>query len=179
MDLQEKKYLVDSFATIQKLLKAKKAPKVRHVTSTHYYGQHKGNDVEKFVEYLDRFEIHVWKDTDGKMTMIEHSPIPDKEAGFNWLKKRGFNKSNIVKMDYTEYAYKDGTVGLYTIDDFLQSVILSYPAGKHEVIEKELRLEKAKVITVPYNNLLEQMGRLRSMNLKEIKKNGNQQNYQI
>lgn len=165
MKLQEKKYLVDSFNSIQKILKSKKAPKVNHVTSTHYYGQHSGNDVEKFVEYFDRFEIHVWKEVQGKFIMTDHSKIADKKEGIDWLKKRGFTKANVVKMEYSEFAYKDGTVGLYILDDFLYSVILNYPEGKHEKIEKELGLTKYKVITIPYNKFLDQMGKLRSLKL--------------
>jgi len=68
-------------------------------------------------------------------------------------------------MEYTEYAYKNGTVGLYVINDFLHSVVLYYPPDKHAAIEKEFGLEHAKVIAVPYNKLLDQMGRLQSMKL--------------
>lgn len=165
MKPQEKKYLVDSFADIQKILKRVGAKKGKEVVAIHYYGQHKGNDVEKFVEYTDRYEIHVLKEQNGRFTLTEHSPIPDKEAGMAWLKSRGYTMANIVKMAYTEYGYKDGTVGLYTIDDFLKSVILYYPPGQHETIEKEFGLQTAEVIRVPYNKLLEQMSRLRSMQL--------------
>lgn len=165
MKLQEKKYRVGSFTNILKILQDKGAKKIQEVTSTHYYGEHKGNDVEKFVEYVDRCEIHVLKESGGQFTMAEHKPIADKEQGLAWLKSRGFTKANIVKMDYTQYAYKNGTVGLYTIDDFLCSVILDYPHGQHETIEKEFGLQNTEVISVPYNKLLEQMGRLRSMKL--------------
>lgn len=165
MEHQEKKYLVDSFADIEKILKHVGAKKGKEVVAIHYYGQHKGNDVEKFVEYEDRCEIHILKESNGRFTLTEHSPIPDKEAGIAWLKSRGYTTANIVKMAYTEYEYKNGTVGLYIIDDFLHSVILYYPPGAHEAIEKEFGLQTAKVISVPYNKLLEQLGRLRSIQL--------------
>ena len=120
---------------------------------------------EKFVEYDDRFEIHILKEQDHLFTMKEHRVIPDKNSGFKWLKSRGFTIVNIIKMDYEEYAYKDGTVGLYTIDDFLHSVILYFPSGQHEVIEKEFQLNSSEVITIPYNKLLEKLGRLRSIKI--------------
>lgn len=165
MKPQEKKYLVDSFTTIQKLLKEKGTKKRQEIVSTHYYGQHVGNDVKKFVEYVDRYEVHALKEEDGKFTMTEHKQIADKEEGVSWLKGKGYTTANIVKMVYTEYEYKNGTVGLYIINDFLHSVILYYPSGLHDAIEKEFALQNAEVITVPYNKLLEQMGRSRSIKL--------------
>ena len=166
MKHQEKKYRVDSFTEILKLLNEKGAKKEKEIISTHYYGQHRSNDVEKFVEYSDRFEIHILKETDGRFTMTEHRPIPDKNAGLDWLKNRGFTTVNIVKMAYAEYTYKNGTVGLYTIDDFLYSVILYYPSNQHKVVEKEFDLSTAEVITFPYNKYLAKIGRLRSTDLK-------------
>jgi hypothetical protein len=166
MKFQEKKYRVDSFTKILKLLKEKGAKKGKEITSIHYYGQHKSNDVEKFVEYVDRCEIHMLKEQSGRFIITDHSVIPGKKTGFEWLKKRGFTKVNIVKMVYTEYEYKNGTIGLYTINDFLYSVILYYPIGQHEVTEKEFGLSSSEVISVPYNKFLEKMGRLQSKNLK-------------
>ncbi len=166
MKPQEKKYLVDSFATIQKILKVKHAKKRQEIVSTHYYGQHTGNDVEKFVEYVDRFEVHALKEEDGKFTMAEHKQIADKEEGVAWLKAKGYTTANIVIMVYTEHEYKSGTIGLYTINDFLHSVILYYPPDQHEAREKEFGLENAEVISVPYNKYLEKLGRLHSMKLE-------------
>lgn len=166
MKRQEKKYLVDSFDPVIKLLKEKHAAKLKEIVSTHYYGQHEGNDVEKFVEYSDRYEIHALKEQDGKFTMTEDRLIADKHEGLAWLKNKGYTDANIVTMAYTEYAYKSGTVGLYVIDDFLHSVILYYPPDQHEAMEKEFGLEKAEVITVPYNKFLSKLGKLRSMSLQ-------------
>lgn len=159
---KEKKYRVESFKKILQLLKEKKAQKGKEIVAIHYYGEHKSNDVEKFVEYEDRYEIHVLKESNGTFTMAEHSPIADKKAGMIWLKKRGFKTVNIVKMAYTEYSYKNGTVGLYVINDFLHSVILYYPKANHETMEKEFKLTNAEVISVPYNKYLEKIGKLQS-----------------
>jgi hypothetical protein len=160
MKLQEKKYLVRSLTAIQKILKEKGAIKRQEVVSTHYYGQHEGNDVEKFVEYEDKYEIHILKESSGRFIMMEHRPIADKDAGFLWLKSKGYKNAGVVKMAYAEYDYKNGTVGLYTIDNFLYSVILYYPPSQHKAIEKEFGLQNAEVIAISYNNYLEQIGRL-------------------
>lgn len=163
--LQEKKYQIDSFEPILKIIKKKDLKKLKEVTSVHYYGKHDGNDVEKFVEYPDRVEVHVWKEINGVFTPTEDFSLKNKDEGIAWLKKRGFTEANIVKMDYTEYAYKDGTIGLYTIDDFHHSIILNFPNGEHETVEKEFGLQNAEAIKVPYNKLLEKKGKLRSTNL--------------
>ncbi len=150
---------------VLKILKKKGAIKKQEIVSTHYYGQHTGNDVEKFVEYVDRYEVHSLKESGGRFTMTEHKPIADKNAGISWLKGKGYTDASIVKMVYTEYEYKNGTVGLYTINDFLHSVILYYTPDQHESMEKEFSLENAEVITIPYNKYLEQLGNSRSMKL--------------
>lgn len=165
MERQEKKYRVESFAPTQQHLTEKGAEAGPAIVATHYYGVHEGNDVEKFVEYADRCEIHVLKEQDGKFTMTEDRKIANKDEGIAWLKSRGYTTANIVKMDYMEYSYNDGTVGLYTIDDFLRSVILYYPSNQHDALEKEFGLQSAEVIRVPYNKYLEQLGRLRSLKL--------------
>ena len=59
MKHQEKKYRVDSFTEILKLLNEKGAKKEKEIISTHYYGQHRSNDVEKFVEYSDHLASHL------------------------------------------------------------------------------------------------------------------------
>jgi hypothetical protein len=165
MTLLEKKYQVDSFDPILKIIKAKKLKKIRNVTSVHYYGKHEGNDVEKFIEYPDSVKVHIWKEIDGKFTPVDDFPLKDKAEGIAWLKKRGFKEANIVKMDYTEYRYQNGNIGLYTIDDFHKSVILSLPEGKHEDTEKEFGLQDSVIITIPYNKLLERLGKLRTIKL--------------
>lgn len=165
MKLQEKKYLVDSFIDIQRHLNEVGAVPGKKIIATHYYGRHDGNDVEKFVAYDDRCEIHVLKESDGKFTMTEHRPIPNKEAGLAWLTSKGFSDADIVKMAYTEYAYKNGTIGLYVIDDFLHSVILYFLPEEHSIMEQEFGLQNAEVISLPYNKYLKKLGKLRSMTL--------------
>jgi hypothetical protein len=165
MQLLEKKYQLDSFTPILKIIKEKKLIKLKEVASVHYYAKHEGNDIEKFVEYPDRVEVHVWKEVNGEFTPTENFLIKDKSEGLAWLKRRGNKIANIVKMDYTEYEYKNGTVGLYTIDDFHHSIILNFSEGEHENVEKDFGLQKAETITVPYNKMLEKMGKLRSINL--------------
>ena len=165
MVLQEKKYKVDSFKDILQLLKKKKAVEEKKIVATHYYGEHSSNNVEKFVEYEDRYEIHILEELNGKFTLTEHSKIVNRNAGITWLKKRGFTKASIVKMVYTEYIYGNGIVGLYKINDFLNSVILNYPSSEHSEKEKEFGLTKAEIIKIPYNKCLEKIGHFQSISL--------------
>ena len=162
---EEKKYRVDSFEPIITKLTALGAAAGPRITAIHYYGAHSGSDVEKFVEYADHCEIHVLKENNGAFVMTEHRKISGKDEGVAWLKSRGYTTATVVKMDYVEYVYKNGTVGLYTIDDFLHSVILYYPPADHNDREKEFALENAERIGVPYNKYLEQLGVVRNITL--------------
>lgn len=155
---QEKKYRVSSFAPVYAFLLAQQSQKIKTVDSTHYYGDHEGNDVEKCVEYPDRCEIHILKEEGGTFTLTEHRQITSKQEGFAWLRERGYTTASIVHMQYEEYAYKGGTVGLYTINNSLLSVILYYLPGELDAIEKDLNLQDAEVIRVPYNIYLKTMG---------------------
>ena len=69
-------------------------------------------------------------------------------------------------MAYTDYDYRDGVVGLYTINDFLYSVILDYPQGQHEMLAAKFGLQKAELIDVPYNKYLHRIGKLETTNLQ-------------
>jgi len=165
MQHQEKKYLIDSFSQIMKILRDKGAEKHTEITTFHYYGQHPGNDVVKLVRFADKNEIHILAESQGKFSLKERIPVKNTAEGLKWLKDKGYQVVNPVKMVNTDYKYKDGFVGLYIIDGFLHSVILDYPEGQHEKIAVEFGLDKYEVIQVPYNKLLEQMGRLRSRKL--------------
>jgi hypothetical protein len=166
MQPQEKKYRVKSLAPILAIIRQKNLPHVKRVISTHYYGEHRGNDVEKFVEYPDRVEVHVLKESDGTYTLVDHFPLASKEEGFAWLNKRGYTTANIVTMEYDEYEYEDGTIGTYLIDGILPSVILYYPAGKHESIAAIFNLADAPRIDSPYNKYLATLGKLRSVPIR-------------
>ncbi|MCR4276940.1 MAG: hypothetical protein NUV87_02315 [Candidatus Roizmanbacteria bacterium] len=168
MKLQEKKYLVESFTEIIQLLKDKGAEKIKEIKSIHYYGHHEGNNVEKFVEYFDRFEIHILDEISGQFVIKEHRLIPDKNTGFTWLKNLGYTTVDIIKMDCSEYKYINGTVGLYVIDNFLNSIILYYPPVDLENMEKEFRLNPLEVIKLPYNKYLNKVGKLKSIKLVKV-----------
>lgn len=165
MQPQEKKYRVKSLAPIFEIIRQKNLTHIKHVTSVHYYGEHTGKDVEKFVEYPDRIEVHTLKETDGKFTLVDHFSLPDKNAGFAWLKEKGYKTANIVTMEYDEYAYENGVIGTYLIDGFLPSIILYCPPSLHDTSAKMFDLDHAEVITVPYDTYLSSLGRLRSIPL--------------
>ena len=165
MKYQEKKYLVESFSLILELLNKKRAIKGEEVINTHYYTFQKSNDVVKLVEFADKNEIHILKESQGKYTLTENIPVSNLGEGLKWLKNKGYKSVSVVKMAYTDYDYKGGIVGLYLINDFLYSVILDFPDGMHEIMEKEFGLDKSKVINIPYNKLPEKMDRLSTVPL--------------
>ena len=165
MKHQEKKYRVDSFEKALNILKQSKAVKEIEIINIHYYAQKEGNGVVKLVKYEDKNEIHILDEIDGKYILKEKIPMKSVEAGLKWLKDKGYKAVDIVKMDYTDYVYKGGIVGLYTINDFLCSVILDYHEGQHKTKEKEFGLSKDDVINLPYNKYLEKLGKNNSMNL--------------
>ncbi len=165
MKHQETKYRVDSFSHIQKLLEAAGAKKGEQNITIHYYAEQKSNDVIKLVKYVDRNEIHILKESLGKYSLQDNIPVENTGAGLQWLKDKGFKTVNIVKMVYTDYDYKNGIVGLYKINDFLFSVILDFPKGQQHAIEKEFGLNSRQIIIIPYDKLLHQLGRARSINI--------------
>lgn len=156
---------MESFTKIQKILNVKGAKRGHEVVTIHYYVQQEGNDVVKLVKYIDRNEIHLLKESQGSYYLKENIPVENIDAGLQWLKDKGYKVVNIVKMDNTDYEYKDGIVGLYIIDDFLYSVILDFREGQHEEMEREFELQTAEIIYVPYNKYVDQIGRLQSRKL--------------
>lgn len=160
MKHQEKKYKVESFEEILELLKTKGAKKEEEKISFHYYAELDTNDVIKLVSKKNKYEIHILKETNGKFDLTDNIPVANERKGFKWLNSKGYKKVGKVKMANTNYEYKTGEVGLYTINDWLYSVILDYPAGEHEKYEKEFGLESAERIKLPYNKYLEKIGKL-------------------
>lgn len=163
MKHQEKKYKVDSFEEILKKLSELDAKPSPEKTTMHYYATIPGNDVVKLVSKADRNEIHLLKETDGKFDLTENIPVESVDAGLEWLESHGYQRVGKVKMINTNYEYKTGLVGLYIIDDWLRSVILDFPEGDHETMEKEFDLQNTEVIKLPYNKYLESVGKLQRM----------------
>lgn len=165
MKYQEKKYKVSSFIKIRKLLKAAGAKKGKKIITTHYYAQQDGNDVIKLVKYVNKNEIHILKESNGKFSLKESIPVESTNGGLQHLKDKGYKTVNPVKMVHTDYEYRNGIVGLYLIDDFLNSIILDFPESLRKEVEKEMGLERAEVVSLPYNKFLGQINRLRKMKL--------------
>lgn len=165
MKYAEKKYRVDDFVAVKRKLETFGAKKENQVTTTHYYARHEGNNVTKLVEYDDHNEIHILQESKGKFTLKENTPVKNVEAGLKWLRDKGYTTLDVVKMVYVDYRYKEGTVGLYVINDFLHSVILDFPEQQHDVIEKQFGLSTAEVISIPYNKYLQRVGQIKSIKL--------------
>jgi hypothetical protein len=72
----------------------------------------------------------------------------------NWLKAHNFNTVQVVKMAHDDYEFQGGIVGLYTINDWLKSVILEYPIGEHEHIQNQLGMIEAVKLELPTTNIL-------------------------
>lgn len=165
MLLQEKKYHVASFTAIKKILKAIGVKSEPQIVSMHYYAHTKEDEVIKLVVYKDKNEIHILEKSEGKFIFKEHIAVKNTKAGFHWLKEHGYKTVDVVKMINNDYVYKEGKIELYVLEDFLYSVILYYPEGKHEEIEKELRLTESEQIQIPYNKYLDSLEKLRSTEL--------------
>ncbi|NCO12556.1 MAG: hypothetical protein COZ34_02735 [Candidatus Pacebacteria bacterium CG_4_10_14_3_um_filter_34_15] len=166
MKYQEKKYQVESFDKIIKILDKLGISVSSEKVTNHYYGQHEGNDVVKLVSYSNKNEIHILEESHGKFSSMESIPVENIEAGLKWLKNKGYQVVDLIKMSNFDYDYKGGQIRLYLIDDWLHSIILDYPEGQHEVIENELGLRPEDKISIPYNKQLELLGKLRSMKLE-------------
>ena len=151
---QEKKYRVESFAEVEKILDRLGAKKQKQSFTFHYYTDQNDKDVVKLVKYENGDEIHILKEADGKYALVDRIKVRDTAAGLDWLKLKGLKVTVPIKMANTNYRYKDGIVGLYIINDKLNSVILDFPENMHETIAKELHLETAEVISLPYNQYL-------------------------
>ena len=165
MKHQEKKYRVDSFTKIQKILDEADAKKGKAIVTTHYYAPQESNDVVKLVDYADSNEIHILEESQGRYSLKENIPLENTAAGLKWLKDKDYKIVSVVKMVTTDYEYKNGIVGLYIINGFLHSVILDFPEGQHEAREKELGLYTSEVISIPYNKYLEKIGKLQTIKL--------------
>lgn len=155
MKYQEKKYLVVNFDAILAKLRELKSDEIGHSISTHYYTKRKDNNVLKLVEKAGKFEIHELTENDGNFTLNKNITVESKQAGLEWLKNQGFADITVIKMEHTDYEYRGGIIGLYTINDNLRSVILDFPVEMHQEVAEELGLASAEVIKIPYNKYLE------------------------
>ncbi len=161
MKHQEKKFLVTSFDDVKKRLNQAGAKSLKTANSTHYYAQVDGNDVVKLVDHEGQCEIHLLEESDGKFILADRIPVSDVSAGLRWLCDKGYKSCTTVKITHTDYEYNGGLIGLYIINNLLYSVILDFPADQHAAMEKKFALEHAEQITIPYNKILENMGKIK------------------
>lgn len=159
MSHQEKKYRILSFDHIEHVLSKAGVKPTAAKSSTHYYAKQDGLGATKLVASDNQtFAIHILDEKDGKFTLRENIPVKDKASGLQLLKDHGFHDLDVVDMANTDYEYKGGTIGLYTINSSLLSVVLYYPAGEHDSLEQELGLTEAENITMPFNLYLKRQG---------------------
>ena len=151
----EKKFKVDSFVSIQKKLSELDAKLVSESESHHYYGVQASKDVAKLVVSDSKCEIHILKEKEGTFNLTEKFKVKNKDEGIKWLQKNGFKEIVYIKMAHRDYAYGNGIVGLYVINDSLLSVILDYPTDSHAKLTEILDLDTAEVIVQPYNQYLQ------------------------
>lgn len=168
MKHQEKKYRIDKLASLEDKLGTLGAKRVAESSSTHYYTPQLTNDVVKLVAHLNRWEVHMLKEADGKFTQTKQISLGSLKEGLRWLRDNGYQNAAVVTMRHGDYEYAGGTVGLYVINELLYSVILDFPTGQHDQVAKALGLEDAEVIEVPYNKYLEQMGRLELTSIEAL-----------
>lgn len=159
----EKKYRVDTFDRIRRILDSKNLVSSNKNTTYHYYGHQAGNNVTKLVKYSDKQEIHILEESDGIFSLKEIIPVNSVEEGLEWLRSHGFSQIDDVKMQSESYEFMGGLVRLYLIDDWLHSIILSHEGEVLQEVEQELGLTHDDVIEQPYNEYLDSLGKLKSI----------------
>jgi hypothetical protein len=164
--LQEKKYRVESFRPVLAALKKLGTMATKVDESIHYYAGQDGDDVLKLVVHDDTAEVHKLKARSGSFELVGKLPMTNAKAGLAWLRQEGYKKLDVVIMQSVDYRYKGGTIGLYTVNNDLYSVILAYPAGEHSAIAGALGLGDAEPITIPYNKYLQQIGKIQYIDLE-------------
>jgi hypothetical protein len=165
MKYAELKFEVDSFKTIEDKLQQLGAKKGIVSVSVHYYARQDTKDVVKLVHYVDKDEINMLSESNGTFLLKDRFEVGSSEEGLSWLKQKGYEVVDVVEMNSTEYEYDDGIVGLYVINGWLHSVVLDFPADKHEAMKNLFGLANAQEITIPYNLYLEKAGKVQSMTL--------------
>jgi len=157
----EQKYQVQVFTDIITKLKKLNAKHIYQSDTIHYYGMpEKDEKIIKLVEYSDHTEIHKLRKQKQQFKLTEKESVKNKLAGLQVLKANGFIKVAVVTMHSDNYEYEDGLVRLYTIDNWLFSVILDFPSGVHTSIAKKLGLKEKDIIATAYNKQLELLGKL-------------------
>ncbi len=155
MQHQETKYLVDSFLPFIDFFAAHNINPQEPKTTHHYYGRQPGPGVTKLVDYGDHQEIHILSEKDGQFKLSSALPIASVELGLEWLRQHGFTSIDHIQMTATDYAYKQGRVRLYLLNNEVHSIILDYPVGQELEVAVELGLTEQQLLRVPYNVYLQ------------------------
>lgn len=156
----EMKFKVDGFANVVGAIKQAGGKPTGTHSSRHYYANQPGNSVLKLVVSGGESAIHHLQEHDGTYRMVEQIPVSGAAAGLKWLADNGTSMIEEVQMTHTDFELDGGVVGLYLINDELNSVILDFPPQRHDEVAAWLGLAGAERITIPYNAYLRHAGRL-------------------
>lgn len=156
------------FSNIKRILKRGNAKFEKHSVSTHYYAPLTTNDVVKLTQHADKFEIHILQENNGNFILKQSIAVANKNQGLLWLINRGYKQVEIVKMECDSYSYKDGFVGLYTLNDTEKSLILDFPLKRYSELEKEFKLSVNQQLTIPYNAYLKKIGKLQTVDIAKL-----------
>jgi hypothetical protein len=167
MKYVEKKFRLDTFDSLRAKLVELNAIKLKDGSSRHYYAELDNDDVIKIVSSQsgEAAVIALRKSSGNTFEQVDKLSLSNVKAGFEWLKNRGYSRVGVLDIEYSKYEYQGGEVGLYIISGFLKSVILDFPANKHEEIEGLLGLSNEESIGVPYNKYLKTLGKLEMIEL--------------
>ncbi len=165
MNTAEKKLRVTYLDPTKTALQKLGAKLVGSEKTTHIYAARDDGNVTKLVVYDERSEIHELTQTSGTFELTSCHKVNSREAGIKWLKAQGYTKFRKIIMNSTTYKVLDGTVGLYTINSQLKSVIIDAPSNRRNELTKQLSLENSEVISLPFDQYLASRGQLDSFNL--------------
>ncbi len=157
----EKKFRVSSFNAMTLKIDELGATPTVEVSATHYYAKLDSDDTLKMIDYGDRVEIHSVSTKNGLHSIDEEITVESVEEGMQWFKLRGYSELEMLKMHDQEYAYLDGGLALYTVEDEVFSVILGYSEDELPEMEKLFGLDSCEEISVPYNKYMAQLKKLR------------------
>lgn len=150
----EKKFLVESLDSVLDKLQQLGAKASPGVSSHHTYADTEGPEIVKMVESGGNIWVHEMADRGGTFELVKTTPVDSKEAGLELLNLLKPTNIQTLKIDYINYYLENATIGLYTLNDSIYSVIIYSDPNYHDKLAKKLGLNNVETIEVPFNHLL-------------------------